>query len=118
MSSEKIAISHFMLPREKGTEWQKKLMMQKAQELSMNMWHKTGSDVTPATKTNKGQEDLPSWKMRPCLKWLKISQAQTLVHYKQNLVLHKAQSIDKYISSALGTDTEILEIQKSFDFTQ
>ena len=66
-------------------QWQKKLMMWKAQELSMNVWHKTSSEVsrkvmTLALKTNQGQRDLSLWKMSSYLKWLNNSQAQVLVH--------------------------------------
>ena len=92
-------------------------MMWKAMELSLNMWHKIGSDfswkVTPTSKTNQGQRDLALWKMRPCPKWMNNCQA----HWQQNLVLNKATSSDTSINMVLRTDTEIAWNTKKL-FTQ
>ena len=75
-------------------QWQKKLMMWKTQEWSMNVWPKIGLDVSrkviPASKTNQSQGDLLLWKMTPSLKWLNFSLIQTLIHCQQDLFLHWA----------------------------
>lgn len=65
-------------------------MMLETQELSTNMWHKTGSDisrkVTPASKTNQGQGDLVI--DVALFEMVKKQPRQALIHCQQNLVLH------------------------------
>ena len=87
---------------EKKDRVQKKLMMWKAQEVSMNMWHKTGSDtsrkVIPASKTNLNLKDL----VVEDKALLKMDDQQSSTHtLSAELVLHKALSINASIVNRL-----------------
>lgn len=97
----------FRLIRTKCND-KRNLMLRKVLELSTDVLHKTGSDVsrslTPASKTNYDQRDVLLCKTRLCLKWFNNRQAQALVHCRQNFFHHKTPSIDSSIITTLETD--------------
>lgn len=102
-------------------QWQNKLMMCKAQGLSTDIWHKTGSDVsrkvTRASKTNQSERELQLWKMRPRLEWLN-SQIQGLIPFWPELgpsqstfswYLHKLGLLNRLLRSSLWSDQHFNE---------
>ena len=120
MSGGKIAIRATCVKK----DWvlrqqQKKLMLWKTQKLSMNVWHKTGSDIFKEGDTSledKPRSGKPSVVEDETLLEIVEQQPSTSLCTLSAELGPSQTSINTSISSTLWTDSEILEILQNFWF--